>query len=86
MESANDKADSASQENPNSNSHRNLSNQDAENLNGGVAGNRPPRTPFTDLSQVDADAALARTLQEQVFPFKSVFRCFLFFMVAFILC
>ncbi|KAK2973872.1 hypothetical protein RJ640_029688 [Escallonia rubra] len=29
--------------------------------------NRPPttRTPFTDLSQVDADLALARTLQEQ---------------------
>lgn len=25
------------------------------------------RTPFTDLSQVDADLALARTLQEQVF-------------------
>lgn len=24
------------------------------------------RTPFTDLSQVDADLALARTLQEQV--------------------
>ncbi|KAK3030580.1 hypothetical protein RJ639_039458 [Escallonia herrerae] len=29
--------------------------------------NRPPttRTPFTDLSQIDADLALARTLQEQ---------------------
>lgn len=30
---------------------------------------QPPatRTPFTSLSQVDADLALARTLQEQVF-------------------
>uniref|UniRef100_A0A5B7BQ99 Putative E3 ubiquitin ligase BIG BROTHER-related n=1 Tax=Davidia involucrata TaxID=16924 RepID=A0A5B7BQ99_DAVIN len=27
------------------------------------------RTPFTNLSQVDADLALARTLQEQVFSF-----------------
>ncbi|KAL2518601.1 E3 ubiquitin ligase BIG BROTHER-related [Abeliophyllum distichum] len=34
------------------------SNDDAEN-------NRRQRTPFTDLSQVDADLALARTLQEQ---------------------
>lgn len=29
---------------------------------------QPSRTPFTNLSQVDADLALARTLQEQVFP------------------
>lgn len=28
----------------------------------------PPRTPFTSLSQVDADLALARALQEQVSP------------------
>lgn len=34
----------------------------AENNNDG----RQIRTPFTDLSQVDADLALARTLQEQV--------------------
>jgi len=27
---------------------------------------QPSRTPFTNLSQVDADLALARTLQEQV--------------------
>lgn len=27
---------------------------------------RQIRTPFTDLSQIDADLALARTLQEQV--------------------
>lgn len=33
-----------------------------ENNNDG----RQIRTPFTDLSQVDADLALARTLQEQV--------------------
>lgn len=29
---------------------------------------QPSRTPFTNLSQVDADLALARTLQEQVPP------------------
>ncbi|KAL3651044.1 hypothetical protein CASFOL_007447 [Castilleja foliolosa] len=33
--------------------------------NGGDDANRRQRTPFTDLSQVDADLALARTLQEQ---------------------
>ncbi|GFP92575.1 E3 ubiquitin ligase big brother-related [Phtheirospermum japonicum] len=33
--------------------------------NGGDDANRRRRTPFTDLSQVDADLALARTLQEQ---------------------
>ncbi|KAH6831370.1 RING/U-box superfamily protein [Perilla frutescens var. hirtella] len=32
---------------------------------GDAADNRRRRTPFTDLSQVDADLALARTLQEQ---------------------
>jgi len=31
------------------------------------------RTPFTNLSQVDADLALARTLQEQVSLSLSVF-------------
>lgn len=44
------------------------SNDDAENK-------RRQRTPFTNLSQVDADLALARTLQEQVFPF-----CYVFFL------
>lgn len=35
------------------------------------------RTPFTNLSQVDADLALARTLQEQVFfPFSLKFLSF----------
>lgn len=35
--------------------------------NGGDdAANGRRRTPFTDLSQIDADLALARTLQEQV--------------------
>lgn len=41
---------------------------------GDAAANRRQRTPFTDLSQVDADLALARTLQEQVF----LLRVFLF--------
>ncbi|CAI9755267.1 unnamed protein product [Fraxinus pennsylvanica] len=35
------------------------------NSNGDAENNRRQRTPFTDLSQVDADLALARTLQEQ---------------------
>ncbi|XP_019187757.1 PREDICTED: E3 ubiquitin ligase BIG BROTHER-related [Ipomoea nil] len=37
------------------------------NVNQGAQGGRQPsrRTPFTDLSQIDADLALARTLQEQ---------------------
>ncbi|KAH6771071.1 RING/U-box superfamily protein [Perilla frutescens var. hirtella] len=55
--SSNDKADSAAEENPN------IPTNDNDNpLNGDAA---PRRTPFTDLSQVDADLALARTLQEQ---------------------
>jgi len=33
---------------------------------------QPSRTPFTNLSQVDADLALARTLQEQV-PLSCVY-------------
>ena len=36
------------------------------------------RTPFTNLSQVDADLALARTLQEQVRPFFFSSGSFLF--------
>ncbi|XP_047966243.1 E3 ubiquitin ligase BIG BROTHER-related-like [Salvia hispanica] len=59
----NDKADSGNQENPND--HCNPSIDNANPISGDVAGNRPQRTPFTDLSQVDADRALARTLQEQ---------------------
>ncbi|XP_042048780.1 E3 ubiquitin ligase BIG BROTHER-related-like isoform X2 [Salvia splendens] len=54
MENNNDTA----QENPNNRCNPNPIAAD-------VAGNRPRRTPFTDLSQVDADLALARTLQEQ---------------------
>lgn len=54
--------DKAPTENPNSNSS--LSSAD-----GGSATEIPPhmpsRTPFTSLSQVDADLALARALQEQ---------------------
>lgn len=65
MENANAKPDSAStateeEENPN-----NISNGDAA-----AAVNCARRTPFTDLSQVDADLALARTLQEQVSCFS----------------
>ncbi|XP_042061621.1 E3 ubiquitin ligase BIG BROTHER-related-like [Salvia splendens] len=63
MENTNDKADSGNQENPND--HCNPSNDNDNPISGDVAGNRPLRTPFTDLSQVDADLALARTLQEQ---------------------
>ncbi|XP_057774003.1 E3 ubiquitin ligase BIG BROTHER-related-like [Salvia miltiorrhiza] len=66
MENTNDKADSANtaaQENPNN--HCNPSNDNDNPLGADVTGNRPRRTPFTDLSQVDADLALARTLQEQ---------------------
>ncbi|KAG6425586.1 hypothetical protein SASPL_116027 [Salvia splendens] len=70
MENTNDKADSGNQENPND--HCNPSNDNDNPISGDVAGNRPLRTPFTDLSQVDADLALARTLQEQVFPVNSV--------------
>ena len=52
--SANTPADTADrQQNPTSGADA------AENLRG--------RPPFTNLSQVDADLALARTLQEQVF-------------------
>ncbi|XP_047958535.1 E3 ubiquitin ligase BIG BROTHER-related-like [Salvia hispanica] len=56
MENTNDKADSG-----NTNNRCNPSD-DNDNP---IAGNRPRRTPFTDLSQLDADLALARTLQEQ---------------------
>lgn len=43
-------------------------NEDNNNIINGDTNNegRQSRTPFTDLSQVDADLALARTLQEQV--------------------
>ncbi|OIW12752.1 hypothetical protein TanjilG_24685 [Lupinus angustifolius] len=36
-----------------------------ESGSGSGSGSAPRRTPFTNLSQVDADLALARTLQEQ---------------------
>ncbi|KAI3467903.1 hypothetical protein Pfo_024566 [Paulownia fortunei] len=66
MENTNGKADSnntGAEENPNNNNNNSDDNNNP--LNGDDAGNRPRRTPFTDLSQVDADLALARTLQEQ---------------------
>ena len=41
--------------------------READDGEGEQTGSRQPsRTPFTNLSQVDADLALARTLQEQV--------------------
>lgn len=77
MENNNDKADSgntAAQENPN---NRCNPSDDIDNpIAADVAGNRPRRTPFTDLNQVEADLALARTLQEQVFQFKLIFGSF----------
>ncbi|KAL1550572.1 RING-type E3 ubiquitin transferase [Salvia divinorum] len=63
MENANDKADSgntAAQDN-----HCNPSDDNDDPIAAEVTGNRPRRTPFADLTQVDADLALARTLQEQ---------------------
>ncbi|CAN0909047.1 E3 ubiquitin ligase BIG BROTHER-related [Linum grandiflorum] len=39
--------------------------EEAEELGLAPARNSPGRTPFTNLSQMDADLALARTLQEQ---------------------
>lgn len=38
----------------------------------------PSRTPFTSLSQIDADLALARTLQEQVKTLNSQARARVF--------
>lgn len=51
-------------------------NLDSANDTGDPEEPQPPRhssrrTPFTNLSQVDADLALARTLQEQVSLFRS---------------
>lgn len=76
MENANSKPDSTTtnnnacigaEENPSDNNNNNNSNNNSSNpSNGDDAGNRNRRTPFTDLNQVDADLALARTLQEQV--------------------
>jgi len=42
---------------------------------------QPTRTPFTNLSQVDADLALARTLQEQVSLLFVVFFFFSFYYI-----
>lgn len=60
------------------NDNNTLSNDVLINSNSEAENNRRQKTPFTDLSQVDADLALARTLQEQVF-FNFFFACFLFF-------
>lgn len=66
-----DNNDSSNQEqNPNTNAMTNNndnSNNNHEEGNAAGGGGSRRRTPFTDLSQVDADLALARTLQEQVF-------------------
>lgn len=50
----------------NPNSPNTTAVQQSETNDRGVAAAVTSRTPFTDLSQVDADLALARTLQEQV--------------------
>ncbi|KAL3502279.1 hypothetical protein ACH5RR_036728 [Cinchona calisaya] len=59
------------EENPSSNNSsiinsNNINDNNNGNNDGGAGGaGAQRRTPFTDLSQVDADLALARTLQEQ---------------------
>ncbi|KAL8534899.1 hypothetical protein ACS0TY_010800 [Phlomoides rotata] len=64
MDSTNGKPDSGAEENPNN--HNNIRTDNDNPPNGDAAAvNCSRRTPFTDLSQVDADLALARTLQEQ---------------------
>jgi E3 ubiquitin-protein ligase BIG BROTHER-like protein len=50
---------------------------EGEREGGGPQSQTSGRTPFTNLSQVDADLALARTLQEQVSFFFSMFLSFL---------
>lgn len=77
-------------ENPNAKEDANTTNgADAQENpsnnapNGGDGdANRRRRTPFTNLSQVDADLALARTLQEQVFLFCSLISFLLFVLSA----
>lgn len=58
---------SINEENPSNNDtavvNADTNNDSANDGRGGAAGRR---RPFTDLSQVDADLVLARTLQEQV--------------------
>lgn len=69
---ANAKLGSAEGAKPNIEEHSNLNaDEQIEHVEQGEpqgAGSprHPSRTPFTNLSQVDADLALARTLQEQV--------------------
>lgn len=46
---------------------------------------QPSRTPFTNLSQVDADLALARTLQEQVSLLFSILILFFLLSILFLL-
>lgn len=50
--------------NPNVNDNDNLNSESKQEER-----QSSTRVPFTNLSQVDADLALARTLQEQVFFF-----------------
>ncbi|CAL5430173.1 unnamed protein product [Camellia sinensis] len=60
--------DSSTNENPNNNSPSLVQEQEHEGSNSIVnqsTQSSSTRTPFTNLSQVDADLALARTLQEQ---------------------
>lgn len=67
MEEGKANNNSISEENPSNNDAAVVNadaNNDSPNDERGCAAGR--RRPFTDLSQVDADLALARTLQEQV--------------------
>ena len=65
------------EENPNLSSNGEQQEGDGEREGGGPQRQTSRRTPFTNLSQVDADLALARTLQEQVSFFFSMFLSFL---------
>ena len=60
------------EENPNLSSNGEQQEGDGEREGGGPQRQTSRRTPFTNLSQVDADLALARTLQEQVSFFFSI--------------
>jgi E3 ubiquitin-protein ligase BIG BROTHER-like protein len=57
---------------------------EGEREGGGPQSQTSGRTPFTNLSQVDADLALARTLQEQVSFFFSMFLSFFIEMDSFL--
>lgn len=82
MENSKDQVSNSSNENPNPNPNPNPDNNrnDAVVVGGGedlnnirTSSRSNSRTPFTNLSQVDADLALARTLQDQVYLYLSIY-------------